>query len=66
MIQIAEVLPAEPAPLCRLAKQCGVTHVVGGFGSRFEPGLHRDRMPWSFDNLLRGRNKAPPSSCAAN
>ena len=53
MIQIAEVLPTEPAPLWMLAKQCGVTHVVGVFPVPFEEGMHRDQMPWSYSNLLR-------------
>jgi len=53
MIQIAEVLPPEPAPLWRMARQCGVTHVVGVFPVSYQEGMHRDQMPWSYTNLLR-------------
>ena len=54
MIEIAEVLPPEPTPLWRMAKQCGVDHVVGTFAIPGDPaGVHPEQRPWSYANLVR-------------
>ncbi len=52
MLKIAEVLPPYPTPLWRLARQCGITHIVGGMD--FSRGLNVDReaLPWSYTSLL--------------
>ena len=50
MIEIAEFLPPRPSRLWDLAKQCGVTHVVGAMD--FESG-HGDDFPWSYTSLRR-------------
>jgi mannonate dehydratase len=53
MIQIAEALPPRPNPLWRLARQCGIRHVVGSMD--FSRGLDvgREDLPWSYMSLVR-------------
>ena len=54
MIEIAEVLPPQPTPLWRMAKQCGVDHVVGTFAIPGDPaGVHPEQRPWSYTSLVR-------------
>ena len=55
MIQIAEVLPPNPSPLWKLAKQAGVDYVVGGlpFG---DPTNGTDK-PWDYMPLLRMKQR---------
>ncbi len=53
MLEIAEVLPPRPTPLWRLAKQCGISHIVGVMD--FSRGLNvsREELPWSYMPLMR-------------
>ena len=54
MIKIAEILPAQPSPLSKMAKQCGIEHVVGMMD--FSQGIHPENpesLPWSYMSLLR-------------
>ena len=53
MIKIAEFLPPEPTPLWRLARQCGVEHVVGRFGFPCDQGAPSEEPPWSYMSLVR-------------
>jgi mannonate dehydratase len=53
MIKIAEVLPPEPTPLWRLARQCGVECAVGTFGPRRDMSAPRENLPWSYPSLVR-------------
>ncbi len=55
MIQIAEMLPAEPSPLWQLASQCGVEHAVAGIDLRPRPNAGPDAQPWSEASLLRAK-----------
>jgi len=52
MIKIAEVLPPYPTPLWRLARQCGITHVVGGMDFRRGLDVDAEALPWSYTSLL--------------
>ena len=56
MIQIAEVLPPRPTPLWKLARQCGLNHVVGGMELRKDLDYEStapEELPWSFTSLMR-------------
>ncbi len=54
MIKIAEFLPPQPTPLWRLARQCGLEHVVGAMDmSKAMPQGDRETWPWSFMALAR-------------
>jgi mannonate dehydratase len=53
MIEIAEYLPPHPTPLWRLAKQAGVSHVVGSLPFR-DSG---EEQPWDFMPLLRMKTR---------
>ncbi len=53
MIQIAEVFHPNDRSLWTLVKQCGVKHVVGGFGLQPIEGADPERQPWSYMSLLR-------------
>jgi len=52
MLKIAEVLPPYPTPLWRLARQCGLTHVVGGMDFRRGLDVDAEALPWSYTSLL--------------
>jgi len=52
MLKIAEVLPPYPTPLWRLARQCGLTHVVGGMDFRRGLDVNAEALPWSYTSLL--------------
>ncbi|MGI6381046.1 MAG: mannonate dehydratase [Anaerolineae bacterium] len=52
MLKIAEVLPPYPTPLWRLARQCGLTHVVGGMDFRRGLDVDAEDLPWSYTSLL--------------
>lgn len=49
MIEIAEMLPSQPTPLWKLARQAGVRHAVGGLPGE-EGGPER---PWDYAPLMR-------------
>ncbi len=53
MIKIAEVFSPKDISLSRMAKQCGLNHVVGVMD--FSQGLNvsKDRLPWSYKSLSR-------------
>lgn len=53
MIEIAEVLPPRPAPLWKLAKQCGIDHVVGTMDMSRGLDVGREELPWSYMSLVR-------------
>ncbi len=53
MIKIAEVLPPRPSPLWRLARQCGIEHVVGTMDFSRGLDVSREELPWSYMSLLR-------------
>jgi mannonate dehydratase len=51
MIQIAEYLPAEPAPLWHLVRQVGVSHAVGRL-----PRPESGEQPWDYAPMKRMKN----------
>jgi mannonate dehydratase len=62
MIKIAEVLPPHPAPLWKMAKQCGIDYVVGVMdfgrwdwsrGPRDFSQVPREERPWGYMPLVR-------------
>lgn len=53
MIKIAEVLPTNPTPLWKLAKQAGVDYVVGGLP--FDEKMNAGDAPWDYLPLLRAK-----------
>src|SRR5690242_2925790 len=53
MIEIAEMLPSQPAPVWRLAQQAGVQHAVVGLPFR-EGG---SQQPWEFMPMLRMKTR---------
>ena len=53
MIEIAEVFRPDERELWLPIKQCGVKHVVGGFGLQPKPNAGPERQPWSYMSLLR-------------
>ena len=54
MIEIAEFLRPSPSPLWKLAKQCGLNHVVGAMDlSKNKAGIDREALPWSYMELVR-------------
>ena len=58
MLEIAEFLPPRPAPLWRLARQCGIQHAVGvmDFGDRSGGDTAKNAkecLPWSHSALAR-------------
>ena len=53
MIQIAEALPPRPTPLWRLARQCGIRHVVGSMDFSRGLAVGREDLPWSYMSLVR-------------
>lgn len=53
MMEIAEVLSPQPAPLWKMVKQCGINHVVGSMGARGGKNAGIDEMPWGIKSLAR-------------
>jgi len=53
MMKIAEVFGPPSGPLWKMVKQCGVNHVVGGFGGRWDKDRKPDEKPWSYGPLSR-------------
>ena len=53
MIRIAEMLPAQPSPLWRLVKQCGVNSAVGMMDMSTIDHPDPDMKPWGFMSLAR-------------
>ncbi|MBK8136759.1 MAG: mannonate dehydratase [Chloroflexi bacterium] len=53
MIEIAEVLPPNHSPLWTLARQCGLSHVVGTFDWSRGLDVPKDDLPWSYTSLVR-------------
>jgi len=53
MIKIAELFSPHDRAIQRIARQCGIEHVVGVFD--YSPGWDADpeRLPWSYMSLLR-------------
>ncbi len=53
MIKIAEVFSPKDVSLSKMAKQCGLDHVVGVMD--FSQGLNvsKERLPWSYESLSR-------------
>lgn len=52
MIKIAEVLPAQPTLLWKLAKQCGVDYVVSGMDWSRGLDVAPEDLPWSYKSLV--------------
>lgn len=52
-MKIAEIFSPPEDSLWRMAKQCGVDHVVGSFGGRWDNERTPDEKPWSYGPLSR-------------
>ena len=53
MIQIAEVFHPNDRAMQRIARQCGIEHVVGVFDYSRGPNVPKEELPWSYMPLLR-------------
>lgn len=53
MMKIAEIFSPPENSLWRMVKQCGVDHVVGSFGGKWDTERTPDEKPWSYGPLKR-------------
>ena len=53
MIKIAEVLNPQVDMLWTLARQCGLSHVVGTFDWSKGLDVPKDELPWGYMSLVR-------------